>query len=152
MQRLASIWNNAVAALSSRSVESLALLVIRLALAGIFWRSGRSKVAEGGWLEISDATRFLFEYEYSGVPLPPAIAAPLATYAEHLFPILLVVGLATRISALALLLMTLVIQLFVYPEAWWAVHISWVGMAAILISRGAGAVSIDHFLFRRRHG
>src|SRR3546814_8725037 len=73
---------------------------------------------------ITDTTYFLFENEYNGVPLlPTSVSAPMAAYAEHLFPTLLVLGLATRLSALALLGMTLVIQFFVYPDAWWSVHL-----------------------------
>lgn len=129
--------------LSNRWAEGAALLLVRVALAGVFWRSGRSKVTEDSWLQISDATRYLFETEYAGVPLPPAIAAPMATYAEHVFPFLLVLGLLTRFSAMSLLAMTLVIQVFVFPEAWWTTHILWVALAAILISRGAGIFSLD---------
>lgn len=129
--------------LSNRWAEGAALLLVRVALAGVFWRSGRSKVAEDSWLKISDATHYLFETEYAGVPLPPAIAAPMATYAEHVFPVLLVLGLLTRFSALSLLAMTLVIQAFVFPEAWWTTHILWVALTAILISRGAGIFSLD---------
>lgn len=131
------------------ALESLALLATRVALAGIFWRSGRTKVEDGSLLTLSDTTFFLFREEYAGVPLPPELAAHLATFAEHLFPILLVVGLATRLSALALLGMTLVIQIFVYPEAWWTVHVLWVAMALQLITRGPGALSLDHLLWRR---
>lgn len=151
MQRITSLYDRLVAFASGRFIESLVLLVVRVALAGIFWRSGRTKVEEGSWLDITDSTYFLFEYEYSGVPLlSPDIAAPLATYAEHLFPILLVGGLATRFSALSLLIMTLVIQFFVYPDAWWQTHILWVGLAAVLVSRGAGALSLDALLARMR--
>lgn len=128
---------------SGKFVEGAALLLVRIALAGVFWRSGRTKIVEGSWLEISDTTRFLFETEYAGVPLPAAITAPMATYAEHVFPVLLVLGLLTRLSALSLLIMTLVIQVFVYPEAWWAVHVLWVALAAILVSRGGGLFSAD---------
>jgi putative oxidoreductase len=135
-----------IAALSGRRGEGIALLLVRVALAGVFWRSGRSKVVEGSWLEISDSTRFLFENDYSGVPLPPEFAAVAATYSEHLFPVLLVAGLATRLSALALLGMTLVIQIFVFPEAWWSVHMIWAAMAAILISRGGGLFALDRLL------
>ena len=58
-------------------------------------------------------------------------------------------GLGTRLAALALLGMTMVIQIFVYPEAWWSVHLLWVAMAAILISRGAGMFSLDALLGAR---
>ncbi len=143
MQKLTSFYESLTQKLSGPLFESIALLFTRVALAGVFWRSGRTKVEEGSLLELSDTTYFLFEHEYSGVPLPHEIAAPMATYAEHAFPILLVLGLATRFSALSLLLMTLVIQFFVYPEAWWATHILWVAMAAILVSRGGGLFSLD---------
>ena len=146
MQRIIVFLHSSGAFLAGRLPEGIALLVVRIALAGIFWRSGRTKVVEGSWLEISDSTRFLFEYEYAGVPIPPAIAAPMATYAEHFFPVLLLLGLATRVSAAALLGMTLVIQVFVYPDAWWTTHVLWVALAAILVSRGAGIVSLDRLM------
>lgn len=143
MRRLAKAHDSIVRPLSGRIPEGVALLFTRVALAGIFWRSGRSKVTEGSWLEISDTTRYLFAEEYKGVPLPPEITAPLATAAEHLFPILLVLGLTTRLSALALLGMTMVIQIFVFPEAWWSVHSIWVAMCLVLIVRGGGVFSAD---------
>jgi putative oxidoreductase len=76
----------------------------------------------------------------------------MATVSEHLFPVLLVVGLLTRLSALALLGMTMVIQIFVYPEAWWQAHSLWAAMALVLIVRGAGAISLDAPLGRKRAG
>lgn len=145
-------YDRAVAVVSSRTFESAALLLTRLALAGVFWRSGRSKVVEGTWLTISDGTRFLFSEEYSKVPLPPEFAALLATGAEHLFPVLLVLGLATRLSALALLGMTMTIQIFVYPEAWWTVHSLWSAMCLALIARGSGLLGLDPFLVKARGG
>jgi putative oxidoreductase len=77
--------------------------------------------------------------------LPPALAAHPATYAEHLFPMLLVLGLFTRLSALALLGMTAVIQFFVYPDAW-PTHLSWAALLLYLVGRGAGLVSLDRAL------
>lgn len=143
MQRIASLYDRAVTLVGSRAAEGVALLLVRVALAGIFWRAGRSKVVEGNWFTLSDSTRYLFENDYSAVPLPPEFAAPMALMAEHLFPALLLIGLATRFSALALLGMTLVIQIFVYPDAWWATHILWVALAGILIVRGGGMLSLD---------
>jgi len=143
MGNLVSLYQRAVALASSQWVESIALFITRLALAGIFWRSGRTKVAEGSWLQVSDTTQFLFESEYAGVPIPAALAAPMALYAETLFPILLVLGLATRLSAAALLGMTLVIQFFVYPDAWWSVHVAWAAMASMLVVRGGGMLALD---------
>ncbi|MCP5397506.1 MAG: DoxX family protein [Sphingomonadaceae bacterium] len=151
MQAVLSGYNRMIALLSGRYAEGVALLVLRVALAGIFWRSGRTKVVEGTWLQVSDTTRFLFESEYAGVPLlPPDLAATLATWSEHLWPALLVLGLATRFSALALLGMTMVIQFFVYPEAWWSVHIVWAAMALVLISRGGGVFSLDALIAKVR--
>jgi putative oxidoreductase len=150
MQRIASLYDRVVTLLASRTAESVALLLVRVALAGIFWRAGRSKLVEGSWFEISDATRYLFEVEYAAVPLPPEIAAPMATIGEHLFPALLLIGLATRLSATALLAMTLVIQFFVYPDAWWATHILWVALAGVLVVRGGGALSLDALIGRWR--
>jgi len=150
MAKLVTHYDRAVSVLTARYAEGLVLVVTRVALAGIFWRSGRTKVEDGTLLSISENARFLFEYEYVGLPLPASVAAPMATYGEHLFPILLVLGLATRLSALALLAMTLVIQLFVYPEAWWTTHIVWAALALVLISRGGGMLSADHLLASRR--
>ena len=144
-----ALYNRAVGAVSGRLPEGIALLVLRIALAGIFWRSGRTKIEDGTLFSISDTTYFLFAEEYSGVPLPSDFAAVMATISEHLFPILLVIGLFTRLSALALLGMTLVIQLFVYPEAWWQVHILWAAMCLVLIARGAGQFSLDALLTRK---
>lgn len=150
MRAIFRAYDSLTAAISGRAVESVTLLFVRVAFAGIFWRSARTKVDEGSWLSISDTTFFLFEEEYAGVPLPSDIAAVLATYAEHLFPILLVLGLFTRFSALALLGMTMVIQIFVYPDAWWSVHMVWAAMALILIVRGGGMLSLDELLLKAR--
>jgi putative oxidoreductase len=138
------------AQLSGKLPESLMLAFVRVVLAGIFWRSGRTKVVEGSWFQLSDTTYELFRTEYAGVPLPPEFAAVLATTAEHLLPALLLVGLFTRFSALGLLGMTLVIQFFVYPDAWWGEHSLWTALALILILRGAGLFSLDAMLTRGR--
>lgn len=143
-------YDRLIASVGSRAMESLTLLFVRVALAGIFWRSARTKVEEGSWLSISDTTYFLFQEEYAGLPLPTDLSVPLATYAEHFFPILLVLGLFTRFSALALLVMTMVIQIFVYPDAWWSVHLIWVALALVLIVRGGGALSLDALLLKMR--
>jgi len=143
------MYDRAVTYVSGRIPEAIALLVLRAALAGIFWRSGRTKIEDGSLFSISDTTYFLFKEEYAGVPLPSDFAAVMATVSEHLFPILLVVGLFTRLSALALLGMTMVIQIFVYPEAWWQVHILWAAMCLILIVRGGGVFTLDTLLARR---
>jgi len=149
MKSLTAPYGRFVAWLSDSWFEQLTMLFVRVALGGIFWRSGRTKVDEGSWLSVSDTAKFLFEEEYKNVPLPAEFAAYMVTYAEHLFPALLFIGLFTRLSALALLGMTMVIQLFVYPEAWWSVHIIWVALALVLIVRGPGAISVDALLAKR---
>lgn len=129
--------------------QGLSLFAARLALASVFWWSGRSKIEEGTWLSISDGTYFLFENEYSRVPLPSEFAAVMATAAEHVLPILLILGLATRLSAIGLFLMTLVIQIFVYPDAFWSVHLLWFALAAVLVTHGPGRFSLDSIIDRR---
>ena len=123
--------------------HSLLALVNRVAVAGIFWLSARTKVE--GWFTVSDSAYALFREEYRLPLLPPALAAQMATVAEHVFPLLLVLGLFTRLSALALLGMTLVIQVLVYPDAW-PTHLSWAGLMLYLVGRGAGHVSLDRVL------
>ena len=143
-------YDAAVRGLSGRVPEGLVMLLVRIALGGIFWRSGQTKVVEGTWFQLTDTTYELFRTEYAGVPLPPELAAVMANTAEHILPMLLLAGLFTRFSALGLLGMTLVIQLFVYPEAWWPEHSLWVGLALILILRGGGLLSLDALLVARR--
>jgi putative oxidoreductase len=121
----------------------LILLVQRLGIAAIFFQSGRTKVE--GWFTLSDSTFYLFETDYRLPLLPPVEAAYAATIAEHLFPILLVLGLFTRLSATALLVMTLVIEIFVYPDAW-PTHLSWAGLAIPLIAMGGGRVALDRLV------
>ncbi|MEQ1538564.1 MAG: DoxX family protein [Sphingorhabdus sp.] len=152
LQSLTRRYDHIIALLSGRVAESIALVFVRLALAGIFWMSGRTKVEEGTLLTVSENAIYQFsEAPFSNVPLLPSdVAAYLTTYAEHIFPILLVLGLFTRLSALALLVMTLVIQFFVFPEAWWQVHILWVAMAMVLIVRRGGSLSLDKLLSGRR--
>lgn len=118
-------------------------LIVRAGIASVFFLSGRTKVE--GVLTISDGTYFLFAEEYRVPFLPSDLAAHLATYSEHLFPILLVLGICTRLSALALLGMTVVIQLFVYPAAW-STHLVWAGLLLYLVRFGAGPISLDRLL------
>ncbi|WP_428606718.1 DoxX family protein [Sedimenticola sp.] len=125
--------------------ESLLMLFARLAIAYTFFSSGRTKVT--GLLDVTDTALYLFQEEYSVPLIPPDIAAYMAAYAEHFFPILLVLGLFTRFAALSLLIMTLVIQLFVYPDAW-NVHMWW-GIAMLyLLKHGGGNWSLDHLFSR----
>lgn len=135
---------NRIADTLTRLVAHDALaLITRIGVAAIFLLSGRTKV--DGLLTVNDSAVTLFREEYRLPLLPPELAAHLATYAEHLFPLLLIVGLFTRYSALALLGMTAVIQFFVYPDAW-PTHLSWAALLLYLTGRGPGRASIDHWL------
>lgn len=128
--------------LMGRLPQDVPALAARLFPAAVFWLSGRTKV-DG--LSIKDSTWVLFEELYALPFIPPAWAAVAATVAEHLFPVLLVLGLFTRLSALALLGMTLVIQTFVFPEAW-VTHGLWAAAFLWLIAKGPGRLSLDHLL------
>lgn len=115
-------------------------LTLRVFPALVFWQSGRTKV-DG--LSIRDSTWFLFEHEYALPLIPYALAAVMATVAEHLLPLLLVLGLFTRVAAFGLLAMTAVIQIFVYPDAW-VTHGLWAAPLFAVLARGAGRWSVDH--------
>lgn len=133
--------------LFNRIPLDLIALVARLSIAGTFWRSGQTKV-EG--FHVTDTTIYLFETEYKLPFIDPWLAAHMSAIAEHLFPILLVIGLASRLSALALLGMTLVIELFVYPDAW-PIHGTWAACLLIIMAHGPGIVSLDYLLSKRSH-
>ena len=135
-----ALYNRVATRLAGWIGHDLLALAARFGIAGVFWLSGRTKVE--GWLTVSDSAMALFADEYKVPLLPPGIAAHLAAYAEHLFPILLVLGLFTRASALALLAMTAVIQIFVYPDAW-PTHLVWATALLYLVGRGAGRWSLD---------
>lgn len=149
---------NSIATLS-RIPHSLIALVGRFSIAAVFWKSGQTKI-EGMAIDIvagdfqlgiprlSASALELFRSEYRLPLIPPDVAAPMAAFAEHLFPLLILVGLATRFSSLALLIMTLVIQIFVYPDAY-PTHGVWATVLLLLIARGPGVVSVDHQLARR---
>jgi len=131
--------------LAERIPYGVVALVARLAIASVFWRSGQTKV-QG--LTIKEETFLLFREEYQVPLLPPDVAAYIATAFEHVFPVLLVIGLASRFSALALLGMTMVIQLFVYPSGW-PQHLLWSGLLLLIIARGPGALSLDRLVWGR---
>ena len=123
--------------------SSLLLLVQRLGIAAVFFMSGRTKV--DGWLTVNDSAFELFRSEYALPLIKPEIAAYASAYSEHLFPLLLTLGLFTRVSAGALLVMTAIIEIFVYPDAW-PTHLSWAGLLLPLIALGGGKLSLDRVL------
>lgn len=138
-----------LAGMLDRIPNSLVLLVARLGVAAVFFESGRTKV--DGFLHITDSTYTLFETDYRLPLIPPHIAAHMATYSEHFFPLLLVLGLFSRIGALGLLGMTTVIEVFVYPDAW-PTHLSWAGLLLPILCRGGGRISLDWLLGIDRPG
>ncbi len=124
--------------------QSFLSLCARLFPAAVFWLSGETKV-DG--FHLKDSAIELFREEYALPLIDPTIAAYMAAFAEHFFPILLVIGLASRFAALALLGMTAVIEIFVYPDAW-PLHGVWATCFLIVIARGPGILSLDHLIAR----
>lgn len=118
-------------------------LALRIFPAMVFWQSGRTKVE--GLFTIKDSTFFLFKEEFALPVIPSDLAAVLATTAEHVLPALMILGLFTRFSALGLLAMTAVIQVFVYADAW-VTHGLWGAALLAVIARGPGRLSLDALL------
>ncbi|NWD68144.1 DoxX family protein [Pseudomonas gingeri] len=138
---------------------SLIAFVARFSIAAVFWKSGQTKV-EGfavdlisgtfdiGLPRLADSTIPLFASEYKVPLLSPEIAAHLSAFGEHFFPVLILLGFATRFSALGLFGMTLTIQLFVYPGAY-PTHGTWMAILLLLMAKGPGVLSIDHLIAKR---
>jgi putative oxidoreductase len=123
--------------------DAALLLLDRVAVAAIFFLSGRTKVQ--GLFTIKDSTYELFRSEYALPLVPPELAAQMAATAEHVLPLLLVLGLCTRGAALGLLGMTAVIEIFVYPDAW-PTHLSWAALLLPLVVKGGGKWSLDRVI------
>lgn len=150
---------NQANALFGRIPDTLIAMIARFSIAGVFWKSGQTKI-EGlavdivsgefslGLPRLSDSAIFLFKEEYNLPLIAPELAALMAAFAEHLFPVLILLGLATRFSALALLVMTLTIQIFVYPGAW-PTHGVWAAVLLYLMAYGPGWCSMDHLIAAR---
>lgn len=119
----------------------LVALTARVALAQVFWSSAQTHLSN--W----DTTLYMFANSYQVLLLPPTFAAYLAVAQEIVMPPLLLLGLGTRFAALALLGMTTVIEIFVYPQAW-PTHIQWAAMMLVLISQGGGLLSLDALIAR----
>jgi putative oxidoreductase len=134
-----------VLALLGRIPLSIHQLLLRLAITGVFLRAGLTKI--GSW----ESTVALFADEYKVPVLAPHIAAALSATFEVGCSTLLLLGLGTRLAALPLLGMIMTIQLFVYPQAW-PEHLVWGSILLFLLTRGGGAISIDHFISRRFAG
>lgn len=142
----------------SRIPDSLIAFVGRFSIAAVFWKSGQTKVQgfaidivsgefQFGAPRLSDSVVDLFRDEYRLPLVPPEWAAHMAAFAEHVFPLLILLGLGTRLSATALLLMTLSIQFFVYPDAY-PTHGVWATALLFLIAKGPGLFSLDRLIAR----
>jgi len=149
--------------------HDLLSLFMRITIAGVFWRSLLTKVETFGvWryvevindfeiekfhiklpvlpLDMKSTTLFQFRGDFALPLLPAELSAWMATLGEFALPLLLVFGLFTRFAAAGLLVMTLVIQIFVFPDAWWSAHALWAAMLLFIIGRGPGRVSLDHVI------
>ena len=133
--------------------ESVALLIARLGLGGVFWRSATSRLEEGSWTTITENAVFQFSEEpFNQVPfINGAFGANVTTFTELAIGFLLMVGLATRFAALAALGMAIVIQLFVFPTFahLWTTIAVWAALALVLILRGGGMISADRLIGHR---
>lgn len=139
---------------------ALVALALRLVMARVFFLDGQTRI-DGPRvpltvkdfdfsvvlpLQVKAETFTAFLTQYPPLPVPPALAAYLVSYAEFILPIMLVLGFATRFAVAGLLIMTALIQIFVLPEALWSVHVYWAAILLVLLSRGPGQISIDHII------
>lgn len=130
-------------------------LMMRASIFFVFWDSAQAKIA-GSYLlgqkwqfwKVSDSTLMLFDYEYALPLIPANIAAYVATFGEFFLALAVLLGLLTRLSALGLLVMVVVIQIFVYPGIW-KEHILWAAILLYLMKNGAGGISVDYLLRRK---
>lgn len=136
----------------------LIALLGRFSVAAIFWKSGQTKIQgfavdivsgeyQWGVPTLSNSAVYLFQEEYKLPLLSPELAATLGAVTEHVFPLLILLGLATRFSALGLLVMTATIQLLVYPDAY-PTHGVWAAVLLMLMAKGPGSLSLDCFIAR----
>jgi putative oxidoreductase len=126
----------------SRVPLSALQLLMRLAIGSVFFNAGVLKCRS--W----EVTLLLFRDEYKVPLIDPALLARIATFNELACSTLLVLGLATRVATLPFLGMIVVIQIFVYPNAW-IEHLTWASILLALLTRGGGTLSVDHLIARR---
>ena len=152
-------WVHGLIDLCQRIPNSALALLARFSIAAVFWKSGQTKIQglsidivggefTWGWPRLSDSAVDLFRDEYRLPFIAPELAAPLAAVAEHVLPLLILLGLATRLSALALVGMTMTIQLLVYPDAY-PTHGTWAAVLLYLTVHGPGKVSLDQWIASR---
>ncbi|KFC64529.1 Integral membrane protein(Rhomboid family) [Devosia sp. LC5] len=149
LHTVTSIVGRVNSGIARLATPSLTQLVLRLALAVPFWRSGVNKWDR--FLQLNDVAVLLFSSEFKlhlpGGPYAfpaPEMMAFAAGSAEIVLPVLLVLGLASRLAGLGLLVMTIVVQLTV-PDGW-PIHLTWAAMALGIMAWGPGRLSADHFV------
>ena len=135
-------------------------LGLRLIMARIFFLDGQTRI-DGPLLsrtvhgfdlsvvlpmQVKADTLTAFATQYASLPVQPVLAAYLVSYAEFVLPIMLLLGLGTRIAAVGMLIMTAMIQIYVAPGALWTTHIYWFAILLVLISQGAGQISLDRLI------
>jgi putative oxidoreductase len=136
--------------------EWLVNLAMRLVIFKVFWFSVQTKITgltisgqHFAFWNVTDSTFLLFDFEY-GIPLLPSdIAAYLGTFGEFFLALMILFGLMTRFAALGLLVMTMTIQFFVYPDAWWTTHVFWTLLLLYLLRNGGGLLSLDRLFFKK---
>lgn len=142
-----NLMNTFVEVVNNRFFESIGLLIARLALGGVFWRSATSRMEEGSWTSLSEGALYQFsDAPFNQVPIINGdFGAYFTTYSELSIAILLFLGIATRFSALATIGMATVIQIFVFPTFahLWGTVALWAAVALFLVIRGGGYLSVD---------
>lgn len=136
--------------------EWLINLAIRLVIFRIFWLSVQTKITgltiagqHFSFWNVTDSTFLLFDFEY-GIPLIPSeLAAYLGTFGEFFLALMILLGFMTRFAALGLFIMTMTIQFFVYPDAWWSVHVFWTLLLIYIMRNGGGFLSVDNVIFKK---
>jgi putative oxidoreductase len=149
--RLGVLADKAIHLIQTIAQPSLVQLVMRLALAVPFWKSGILKWAGFGRLNDTAITLFTDEFmlHLPGGPYhfpAPSVMSFLSGTGETVFPVLLVLGLGTRFAALGLLFMTGIVELTV-PDGW-PIHLTWAAMALGIMAWGPGRVSADYLVAR----
>jgi len=147
---------NPIDTILSRIPEWVVNLAMRLVIFKVFWFAVQTKITgltvagqHFAFWNITDNTFLLFDFEY-GIPLlPTELAAYAGTFGEFFLSLMILFGILTRFAALGLMIMTLVIQFFVYPDAWWTVHAYWVLPLLYLMKNGGGKISLDNILFKK---
>ncbi|MFT5419484.1 MAG: putative oxidoreductase [Candidatus Endobugula sp.] len=131
-------------------------LAIRLVIFRIFWLSVQTKITgitiagqHFAFWNVTDSTFLLFDFEY-GIPfIPSELAAYLGTFGEFFLALMILLGFMTRVAALGLFIMTMTIQFFVYPDAWWSVHVYWTLLLVYIMRNGGGFLSVDNVIFKK---